>query len=98
MIDKLLKAGIHWETVVTSQSMPLSGKTYVLTGTLSSLSRDEAKEKIEALGGKFVGSVSKKATAVIVGADAGSKLDKAKELGVNIMDENTFLVFLAQYS
>ncbi|OAI50019.1 DNA ligase (NAD(+)) LigA [Gammaproteobacteria bacterium SCGC AG-212-F23] len=91
VIEKLLAAGIHWEKIKKSASLPLSGKTYVLTGTLQSFTRDEAKEKIEALGAKVAGSVSAKTTAVIVGADAGSKLEKAKSLGVTIMNEKDFL-------
>jgi DNA ligase (NAD+) len=69
---------------------PFSGKTVVLTGTLSTLSRDEAKEKIEELGGKVASSVSSKTDYVVVGADAGSKLDKAKKLGVRMIDEDDF--------
>ncbi|QQG38229.1 MAG: NAD-dependent DNA ligase LigA [Candidatus Kaiserbacteria bacterium] len=69
----------------------LSGKTYVLTGTLSSMSRDEAKEKLRLLGADVSGSVSKKTTAVIAGENAGSKLDKAKELGVPVLTEEAFV-------
>jgi DNA ligase (NAD+) len=65
----------------------LAGKTYVLTGTFPTLARDEAKDLLERAGAKVAGSVSKKTTAVIAGADAGSKLDKARELGVTILDE-----------
>jgi DNA ligase (NAD+) len=68
-----------------------AGKTFVLTGTLPSLTREEATEKIEALGGKVTGSVSKKTDFVLAGAEAGSKLDKAQELGVKILDEAEFL-------
>ncbi len=67
------------------------GKTFVLTGTLSSMTRDEAKEKIETRGGKTTGSVSKKTDYVLAGTEAGSKLDKANELGVTVLDENTFI-------
>ena len=68
-----------------------AGKTFVLTGTLPTLTREEATAKIEALGGKVTGSVSKKTDFVLAGAEAGSKLDKAQELGVKILDEAEFL-------
>ena len=76
---------------------PLEGKTFVLTGTLTTLTRDEAKEKLEMLGAKIAGSVSKKTDAVVAGDAAGSKLDKARELGVEIWDEAWLLAFLADY-
>jgi DNA ligase (NAD+) len=71
-------------------NLPLAGKTFVLTGTLPSMTRDEASAKIEALGGHVSGSVSKKTDYVLAGSEAGSKLDKAKELGVKIIDETAF--------
>lgn len=90
-IEKLLHAGIHWEKVKTVSNMPFAGKTFVLTGTLQTLSRDEAKEKLENLGAKVAGSVSSKTSYVVVGADAGSKLKKAQELGVPVLEEEEFL-------
>jgi DNA ligase (NAD+) len=77
---------------------PLEGKTIVLTGTLASMSRDEAKEKLEALGAKAASSVSKKTDFVVAGESAGSKLDKARELGIEVWDEARLLEFLAHHA
>jgi DNA ligase (NAD+) len=97
VINKLLQAGIHWEKIhKTSKALPLIGQTFVLTGTLKKLSRDDAKEQLESLGAKVAGSVSAKTHCVVVGEDAGSKLVKAQQLGIKIMDEAEFLVFLTQ--
>jgi len=78
-------------------ALPLEGQTIVLTGTLASLSRDEAKERLEALGAKVSGSVSKKTSFVVAGEAAGSKLDKAQELGVEVWDEARLLELLATH-
>lgn len=90
VINKLIKAGLHWPEVKERKNLPFAGKTFVLTGTLSSMSRDEAKEKLQALGAKVSGSVSAKTSYVVVGAEPGSKYDKARELGVAILDEEEF--------
>jgi len=96
VIEQLRAAGVHWPAgepapAVTSA---IAGKTFVLTGTLPTLTREAAKELIEASGGKVAGSVSKKTDYVVAGAEAGSKLDKAQQLGVTILDETQFLDLL----
>jgi DNA ligase (NAD+) len=92
VIEQLRAAGVNWseDEALPAVSAPLGGKTFVLTGTLPTLNRDEAKDMIEALGGRVTGSVSKKTDYVVAGAEAGSKLDKAQQLGVNILDETQF--------
>lgn len=95
IIEALRAAGVRWKTVErTGSASPLAGKTFVLTGTLSQMTRDEAKEKLEALGAKVSGSVSGKTSYVVAGEAAGSKLTKAESLGVPVMTEEAFLEFL----
>lgn len=96
VIDGLIEAGVRWpkETAAPVAS-PLAGKTFVLTGTLETMTREEAKARIEAAGGKVSGSVSGKTDYVVVGAEAGSKLAKAQALGVTLLDEQAFLKLLA---
>lgn len=97
IIEKLLKAGIHWPAPKKETTSHLfSGKTCVLTGTLKSLDREEAKARLLALGAKVSGSVSAKTDYVIAGADPGSKYDKALALGVKILDEEAFLEMLGK--
>jgi DNA ligase (NAD+) len=89
--------GVRWEEgpPAAQAPKPLSGKTVVLTGTLPTLSREEAKEMLESAGAKVAGSVSKKTDYVVAGAEAGSKLDKARELGVAVLDEDGLRGLLA---
>lgn len=89
VIEALRKHGVNWsvEQVAKSGTQPLRGKTFVLTGTLKSMTRDEARERIEQAGGKVTGSVSSKTDYLVVGADPGSKLKKAQDLGVEVLDE-----------
>jgi DNA ligase (NAD+) len=99
VVEQLRAAGVHWpegEGSASDGPRPLLGKTLVLTGTLPTLSRDEAKAMIEAAGGKVAGSVSKKTHYVVAGAEAGSKLAKAEELGVPVLDEAGLRALLAQ--
>ena len=96
LIGELKELGINFNYNLDSsdETSIFTGKTFVLTGTLDSITRDEAKEKIEFLGGNCTGSVSKKTDVVIAGHDAGSKLTKAQELGITIWDEEKFLMEL----
>jgi DNA ligase (NAD+) len=87
LVDKLRKAGLAFTGKKRERGTKLAGKTFVLTGTLAHFSRDEAKKMIEDAGGRVSGSVSKKTDYVVAGEEAGSKLDKAKELGVKVIDE-----------
>ena len=97
VIEKLRRAGVHWEAEEKAAApKPLAGKRFVFTGTLSSMSREEAKRRVEDLGGHVTNSVSKKTDYVVAGENPGSKLDKAKQLGVKILDEAEFLALLRQ--
>ncbi len=97
VVQALRSAGVHWPEgeALAPTEMPLAGLTVVLTGTLPTLGRDEAKDKLEALGAKVAGSVSKKTSYVVAGAEAGSKLEKAQALGVPVLDEDGLLQLLA---
>ena len=96
IIDALIKAGVQWQKIEAKekQALPLAGKTYVLTGTLVDIKRSNAKASLQALGAKVSGSVSKKTDYVIAGEAAGSKLVKAQELNIPILDEGELLALL----
>ena len=95
-IDALRERGVQWPEGPPQRTAegPLAGKTVVLTGGLAAFSRDEAGAHLEALGAKVAGSVSKKTSLVVAGEAAGSKLDKARELGIEVWDEAALLDFL----
>jgi DNA ligase (NAD+) len=95
-IDALLAAGVQPEPPTERSGGPFTGKTVVLTGTLAGMSREQAKEEVERRGGKVSGSVSRKTDFVVAGADAGSKLKKAQELGVRVLEEAGFLDLLRE--
>ncbi len=98
-VSALRNHGVHWDNieVVSPEELPLAGLTYVLTGTLEALSRDDAKAHLLALGAKVAGSVSAKTDYVVAGPGAGSKLAKAEELGLKVMDEAGLLALLQQH-
>ncbi len=96
VVEQLRACGLTWEEgePVEGALKPLAGKTFVITGTLPTLNRDEAKDLLEAAGAKVAGSVSKKTNYLVAGAEAGSKLDKARELGVEVIDEDGLLALV----
>jgi DNA ligase (NAD+) len=96
VVEQLRACGVTWTEGQAAEraAQPLAGKTLVITGTLPTLSRDQAKDQVEAAGGKVAGSVSKKTDYVVAGAEAGSKLTKALALGVKVIDENQLMEVL----
>jgi DNA ligase (NAD+) len=100
VVEQLRACGVRWEEgeATAGASLPLTGQTFVLTGTLPTLSRDQAKDMLEALGAKVAGSVSKKTHCVVAGSEAGSKLDKAQELGIKVLDEAGLLALVAEHA
>ena len=100
VVEQLKACGVNWKEGIASEgaSLPLTGQTFVLTGTLQTMGRDEAQAKLEILGAKVSGSVSKKTHAVVAGAEAGSKLEKAQSLGVTVLDESAFQALLASHA
>ena len=98
VIKRLRALGVHWPVEQPAAQAPLAGQTWVLTGTLEQLTRDEAKARLQGLGAKVAGSVSAKTTQVVAGPGAGSKLERAAELGIPVMDEATFVQTLESLS
>ncbi len=97
-LDRLLAAGVRWPVVEAAvQGRPLTGQTWVLTGTLKTMTRGAAKTRLQSLGAKVVGSVSAKTSTVVAGPGAGSKLDKARELNVAVMDEAALIALLEEH-
>ncbi len=97
LVERLRDAGLRFEHEITrKEGGPLAGLTFVLTGTLPSLTREEAKARLEAAGGKVTGSVSKQTNYVVAGAEAGSKLDKARALGIPVIDQEKLLDLLRE--
>lgn len=97
-LDDLIAVGVTWdEEEIGERPQPLAGQTWVLTGSLESMTRDDGKARLQALGAKVAGSVSKKTTAVVAGEAAGSKLEKAMQLGVEVIDEATFIQRLTEW-
>ena len=98
VITALREAGVHWDKVeqVVSEGLPLDGQTWVITGALDSMARDEAKAKLQALGAKVSGSISAKTTALLAGDKAGSKMAKAEKLGVKVVGEEEFLAMVGE--
>jgi DNA ligase (NAD+) len=101
LVERLVKAGVNTETSLPKpddEPGPLAGKTFVLTGTLSAITREEATEKLERLGARVSGSVSKKTSYVVAGAEAGAKLEKARQLGIETLDEAAFLALIIEHN
>jgi len=96
VIEQLLASGIEFQVEERIAGVDLSGKTFVLTGTLPTMSRDQAKALLEAAGAKVAGSVSQKTSYVVAGTDAGSKLEKATELGISVLDEDALMKLLGR--
>ena len=97
VLDRLLAAGIHWDAPVTPSRQPLNGESWVVTGTLSTMGRDEATQLLQALGARVSGSVSSKTKCVVAGEKAGSKLDKAEKLGIAVINEAEFIQLMKDY-
>ncbi|MDC5643538.1 NAD-dependent DNA ligase LigA [Acinetobacter baumannii] len=97
VLDRLIAAGIHWDAPTAPTRQPLNGESWVLTGTLEQMTRDQATQMLQALGARISGSVSSKTKCVVAGEKAGSKLEKAAKLGIPVMNETDFLSLMAGY-
>ena len=97
VVERLLAAGIEWDAPIAPTRQPLNGESWVLTGTLQQLTRDQATQMLQALGARVSGSVSSKTKCVVAGEKAGSKLEKAEKLGVQVISESDFLNLMAEY-
>ena len=98
VVDALRECGVQWKDMTPEAAeRPLAGQTWVVTGSLDSMSRDGAKEVLQSLGAKVAGSVSKKTACVVAGPGAGSKLSKARELDIQVIDEEAFLALLSRH-
>ena len=101
LVGRLGSAGVNLASLVpelSNEPGPLSGKTVVITGTLEAMSREEATAALERLGAKVAGSVSKKTSFLVAGAEAGSKLEKAQQLGVETLDEAAFMALIMKHT
>ncbi|MCO9050729.1 NAD-dependent DNA ligase LigA [Acinetobacter sp. UC24323] len=97
VLDRLIAAGIHWDAPTAPTRQPLNGESWVLTGTLEQMTRDQATQMLQALGARVSGSVSSKTKCVVAGEKGGSKLEKAAKLGIPVMNETDFLSLMAGY-
>ena len=97
VLDRLLAAGIHWDAPIAPTRQPLNGESWVVTGTLSTMGRDEATQLLQALGARVSGSVSSKTKCVVAGEKAGSKLDKAEKLGIAVINEEQFIALMKEH-
>ncbi len=97
VVDRLIAAGIHWDAPVAPTRQPLNGESWVVTGTLSSMGRDEATQLLQTLGARVSGSVSSKTKCVVAGEKAGSKLEKAEKLGVPVLNEEQFIALMKEH-
>jgi DNA ligase (NAD+) len=97
VVDRLLAAGVHWDAPIAPTRQPLNGESWVVTGTLSTMGRDEATQLLQTLGARVSGSVSSKTKCVVAGEKAGSKLEKAEKLGIPVMNEEEFIELMKSH-